>query len=203
MRTLGIKTREDPLDPGAETAVEQQHGRTRAARNREGFIAGLHAAGRFTGLFFGGSLTPLALDPADAIALWRSMGRFPLLRIARDARLLGPGMPDLTRLDGRITLLWGGRDIWVPRWMRDRWQRALPAGPVKAVARPCAPRSTPSSTPRRSRAPEHLARLHERARPDRRAGRPRPQARRRRRHRDRHVWPRRARNIRITLGKAA
>jgi hypothetical protein len=34
-----------------------------------GFIAGLHAAGRFTGLFFGGSLTPLALDPADAIAL--------------------------------------------------------------------------------------------------------------------------------------
>jgi hypothetical protein len=69
MRTLGINTREDPLDPGAETAVEQHHGRTRAARNGEGFIAGLHAAGRFTGLFFGGSLTPLALDPADAIAL--------------------------------------------------------------------------------------------------------------------------------------
>jgi pimeloyl-ACP methyl ester carboxylesterase len=99
-------------------------------RNREGFYRWTSRSGRFTGLFFGGSLTPPALDPADAIALWRSMGRFPLLRIARDARLLGPGMPDLTPLDGRITLLWGGRDIWVPRWMRERWQRALPAASV-------------------------------------------------------------------------
>jgi len=32
-------------------------------------------SGRFTGLFFGGTLTPPALDPADAIAPWRSIGR--------------------------------------------------------------------------------------------------------------------------------
>lgn len=65
MRTLGINTREDPLDPGAETAVEQQHGRTRGARNREGFYRWTSRRGRFAGVFFGGSLTPLALVPAD------------------------------------------------------------------------------------------------------------------------------------------
>jgi len=38
-------------------------------------------SGRFTGLFFGGTLTPPALDPADAIAPWRSIGRFPLSHV--------------------------------------------------------------------------------------------------------------------------
>jgi pimeloyl-ACP methyl ester carboxylesterase len=87
-------------------------------------------SGRFIGLFFHGSLRAPVIEPTDVIALWRSMGRFPLLRVGREAGLAGPGMPDFALLDGRTTLVWGGRDMWVPPWMRSRWQRVLPTAKV-------------------------------------------------------------------------
>jgi len=59
-------------------------------------------SGRFTGLFFGGTLTPPALDPADAIAPWRSIGRFPLSHVkASRAGFTGHPNPGLVPVKPR------------------------------------------------------------------------------------------------------
>jgi pimeloyl-ACP methyl ester carboxylesterase len=79
-------------------------------------------------LFLHQSRTPMAIDPEDMAVLLDSMSRFPYLSLRR---LLSPGMPDLDRVkDERVTLVWGTADWFVPRWMRQRWQAALPGADV-------------------------------------------------------------------------
>lgn len=48
-----------------------------------------------TGLWFGQSRIPSQIDPADVALLLDSVARFPFFRIGANARLRGPGMPDL------------------------------------------------------------------------------------------------------------
>jgi pimeloyl-ACP methyl ester carboxylesterase len=80
---------------------------------------------RLFGLIFHGSLRPAAIDSEDAAAIWRSIGRFPLLQVIRETGLRGPGMPDFEAIRSPVTLVWGTRDALAPAWMRDRWLAAL------------------------------------------------------------------------------
>jgi pimeloyl-ACP methyl ester carboxylesterase len=82
------------------------------------------------GLWFHQSRRPTELDNADVGALLDSVARFPFFRTGF-ASTRGPGMPDLSAVDSaKVTLVWGGRDFLVPRWMRDRWETALPQASV-------------------------------------------------------------------------
>jgi pimeloyl-ACP methyl ester carboxylesterase len=84
-------------------------------------------SGTINGLWFHQSRTPPLIDPADVALLLESWSRFPFYRVGLHARRRGPGMPDFSRIDqGRATLVWGGRDLIVPKWMRRRWSAALP-----------------------------------------------------------------------------
>lgn len=86
---------------------------------------------RYTGLFFGhGARRVPDIDPADVVELWKSMGRFPLVDVGRHHRLRGPGFPAVDEVDVPVTLYWGTRDMWVPGWMRENWERALPGAEV-------------------------------------------------------------------------
>ena len=83
-----------------------------------------------------GSLKPAALPTDDAIAMGRSMGRFPVVGTALAAVKagdLGPGMPMTERIAAPVTLAWGTRDILAPRWMMQRWQDAIPAARVEIL----------------------------------------------------------------------
>jgi len=76
------------------------------------------------------SRTPPEIDPDDVAAQLDSWSRFPFFRVGLHGRG-GPGVPDLGALDAsRVTLVWGGADRLVPRWMRERWEAALPGAAV-------------------------------------------------------------------------
>lgn len=82
-------------------------------------------------LFFHSSRQPLQIDRKDLTTILDSVASFPFLRLGRYAGRTGPGMPVLHPLDERrVTLVWGGRDLLVPPWMRDRWEAALPGAEV-------------------------------------------------------------------------
>lgn len=86
------------------------------------------------GLWFHQSLRPTELDESDVPVLLDSVARFPFFRTGLSARSQGPGMPDLSAIESaRVTLAWGSRDFLVPRWMRTRWEAALPQAAVVAL----------------------------------------------------------------------
>jgi pimeloyl-ACP methyl ester carboxylesterase len=86
---------------------------------------------RLNSLFLHQSLTPLELDAEDMAALLGSMSAFPLIDVGRRTHVRGPGMPELATIpQDRVTLVWGTADWFVPRWMRQRWQAALPGSDV-------------------------------------------------------------------------
>lgn len=105
-----------------------------AMRLAEPFYPYTSRSRRFTSLFFHHSLTAMDLDAADAAELWRSAGRFPLVDVFRRSPRGGPGMPDLAGLRAPITFVWGTRDLFVPGWMRQRWERAIPDADVVSLA---------------------------------------------------------------------
>lgn len=87
------------------------------------------------GLWFHQSRTAPEIDPEDVTALLESWSRFPFYRVGLHGGRAGPGCPDLAALDsGRVTLVWGGADRLVPRWMQARWEAALPGARVVDLA---------------------------------------------------------------------
>jgi pimeloyl-ACP methyl ester carboxylesterase len=100
---------------------------TRLTEPVHSWAAGRRRAGS---VYFHGSLRPAALDRDDLAAVWRSVGRFPWLRVARESRLSGPGLPAFERIRSPVTLVWGTGDSLVPGWMRRRWERAIPEAEV-------------------------------------------------------------------------
>lgn len=88
-------------------------------------------SGTVNGLWFHQSRRPVEVDAADAAALLDSVARFPFFRTGLGSGMRGPGMPDLATVDSsRVTLAWGGRDPYVPPWMRAKWSAALPNATV-------------------------------------------------------------------------
>ncbi|MET3963464.1 pimeloyl-ACP methyl ester carboxylesterase [Marmoricola sp. OAE513] len=84
-------------------------------------------SGLINGLWFHQSRTPPEIDPDDVAILLESWSRFPIYRVGAAAGRRGPGMPELSKIDqASTTLVWGGRDAFVPGWMRRRWADALP-----------------------------------------------------------------------------
>ncbi|MFL6155629.1 MAG: alpha/beta fold hydrolase [Marmoricola sp.] len=86
------------------------------------------------GLLLHQSLTRLDIDPEDEIELITSMANFPLAQVFRSPGFSGSGMPDLDAVAAeQVHLVWGTKDWFVPRWMRSRWQAALPGSPVTVL----------------------------------------------------------------------
>ncbi len=91
-------------------------------------------SGTLNGLWFHQSPSPPEIDQADVAVLLDSVARFPFFRAGLAARNRGPGMPDVARVDSsRVSLVWGGRDLLVPGWMRTRWSAALPEAAVTTL----------------------------------------------------------------------
>jgi pimeloyl-ACP methyl ester carboxylesterase len=104
-------------------------------RITERLHARMAANPRVVSLIFHGSRSPAAITAEDAAAIWRSWGRFPWFRAVSGlgSGQLGPGMPDLERVEAPVTLVWGTADRILPRWMRRRWERVLPEARVETL----------------------------------------------------------------------
>jgi pimeloyl-ACP methyl ester carboxylesterase len=105
-------------------------------RLTERFHARIADSPRAVSLILIGSRTPAAIEAADAAAIWGSMGRFPLFRVgsqlARGGRLTD-GAPDNASINVPVNLVWGTADRAAPRWMRRRWESALPNARVETL----------------------------------------------------------------------
>jgi pimeloyl-ACP methyl ester carboxylesterase len=86
------------------------------------------------GLLLHQSPRALEISGTDYQELLESMASFPVLRVFRSPGFAGVGMPDLDAVDqSRVHLVWGTADWFVPRWMRRRWQEALPGAAVTTL----------------------------------------------------------------------
>jgi pimeloyl-ACP methyl ester carboxylesterase len=105
-------------------------------RLTERFHTRLAANPRTVSLILSGSRYPATMNAADAAAIWRSMGRFPFVRIASELARgghIGAGLPDFERIAVPVTFVWGTADRAVPGWMRRRWEKALPDARVETL----------------------------------------------------------------------
>ncbi len=90
--------------------------------------------GTLNGLWFHQSRQHPLIDAEDVAAILDSSSRFPFFTVGLRSRGRGPGMPAFNQIDqSRATLVWGGRDLLVPPWMRRRWAEALPDAQVRTL----------------------------------------------------------------------
>jgi pimeloyl-ACP methyl ester carboxylesterase len=80
-------------------------------------------------LFFHSSRQVMQIDHEDVEAMIGSMAGFPFFRVGLHGG--GPGDLNFEQLQDReVTLVFGSRDLIVPRWMQRRWRAALPNASV-------------------------------------------------------------------------